>query len=122
MKQPRSAPNGNGKQLTRDEVRAQFTTVTDTLKNLVTGLGTLERDKNAWNTFAVAGFVNREQLEAMYRGDWVSRKIVNIPAYDATREWREWQAADKQIQDLEAEEKRLDVKRKVRSALVKARL
>jgi len=34
------------------------------------------------------------QLYAMYRDDWLARKIVNIPAEDAFREWRTWSGID----------------------------
>jgi len=40
---------------------------------------------------------------------------------DATRNWRAWQGSSEQIEALEAEEKRLNLRGKVREAMVKAR-
>ena len=62
----------------------------DTLTNLLSGMGT-RSDKSAFTRFALRP-LTRQQLEAAYRGDWISRKVVDIPAQDATREWREWLA------------------------------
>ncbi|MCO5085141.1 MAG: DUF1073 domain-containing protein [Rhizobiaceae bacterium] len=57
-----------------------------------------------------------------YRGSWLPRKIVDIPALDSTRKWRDWQAEADQIEKIEEEEKRLGLKAKVYEARVKARL
>lgn len=56
------------------------------------------------------------------RRSGLARKIVDIPAADMTREWREWQVDDDKITLLEDEEKRLDIRRKVKEAIVKDRL
>ena len=93
----------------------------DTLANLITGLGTLGSDKNFSTRYTLTA-MSVEQIEAAYRGDWVARKAVNIPAEDSTREWRDWQAENKQIEVIEAEEKRLGLQRKVKRALIRARL
>lgn len=94
--------------------------VGDTLQNLVSMLGT-SVDKSTYNEFVFSP-MDRGQLEAAYRGDWVARKVVNIPAQDATREWREWKADEKQIDLLEKTEKRLHLQSKLRVAMTKARL
>jgi hypothetical protein len=36
--------------------------------------------------------INRAELENRYRSDWLARRIVDLPAQDATREWRQWAA------------------------------
>ena len=92
----------------------------DSLWNFVNGLGTAKDSR----THSVYNFtqIDRMQLEAAYRSDWIARRIVTAPADDATREWREWQASQVQIEKLEKEEKRLDIKRKLRKAIVQARL
>lgn len=92
----------------------------DSLTNLISGLGT-DRDKTtfAQHTFTEVGQV---QLTAAYRGDWIARKVVDIPAKDATREWRSWQADKKEITLLEDEEKRLCLQERVKQALIKSRL
>lgn len=93
---------------------------TDSLVNLVTGMGT-GKDKSTATQFAFNP-INQQQAEAAYRGDWVSRKIVDIPAYDATREWRQWQAEKADISDLEETEKNLQIQLKIMNAMRKARL
>jgi phage-related protein (TIGR01555 family) len=66
--------------------------------------------------------LSRLSLENAYRGDWVARKIVDVPAQDATREWRLWQAAKPEIEKLEEVEKNLRIQQKTKMALIKARL
>lgn len=92
----------------------------DSLTNLMSGLGTA-RDKTVATQFTFAQIPVGE-LDAAYRGDWIARKVVDIPAKDATREWRSWQADQDQITLLEKEEKRLGLQKCVLSALIKARL
>ncbi|MDM9601348.1 DUF1073 domain-containing protein [Pseudomonas shirazica] len=94
--------------------------LSDKLVNLVANLGT-ERDKAAGSVYAPV-FLSDEQLSNAYRGAWLPRKIVDIPPLDATRRWRGWQATKEQIEKIEAEEKRLDVRGKVKQALTRARL
>lgn len=94
--------------------------VLDTLVNFVSRLGT-SADKNTYNRYAF-NELDRRELELAYRGDWIARKVVNIPAQDATREWRAWQADNAQIETLEAEETRLGLQRKVKLAMIRARL
>lgn len=93
----------------------------DSMTNLVSGLGVRGVDKSVSTQY---GFVNLtdDQLIKAYRGDWIARKIIDIPAHDATREWRVWEAEDDQITFLEEAERDLNVKSKVRDALIKARL
>lgn len=92
----------------------------DSLTNLVSGLGGA-RDKATANRYATV-VLTRDQLNAAYRGDWVAKKAVNIPADDATREWRAWQAKEEQITAIEAEEKRLKIQAKCKEAMRKGRL
>lgn len=92
----------------------------DGLQNLMSGMGT-GQDKMAYVNW-VFSQLDPSQLEAAYRGDWIARKIVNIPAQDATREWRAWQADQDEITALEDIERQFRVQQKVRAALVKARL
>lgn len=96
------------------------TFVRDGLASLVSGLGT-ERDKAA-SVYYAEPTISDEQLVNAYRGSWMARKIVDIPALDSCRAWRAWQADNPQIEAIEAEEKRLNVKGKVLEARRKARL
>ncbi|MFF3704703.1 anti-CBASS protein Acb1 family protein [Pseudomonas qingdaonensis] len=88
--------------------------------NLVANLGT-ERDKASGSVYAPVMLTDQD-LSNAYRGAWLPRKIVDIPPLDATRRWRGWQATKDQIEKIEAEEKRLDLRRKVKQALTRARL
>lgn len=94
--------------------------LTDGLRNLVANLGT-SRDKAAGNHY-VCVEIPDDQLISTYRGAWLPRKIVDIPALDSCRRWRNWQAEADQITKIEAEEKRLQVKLKILEARTKARL
>jgi phage-related protein (TIGR01555 family) len=92
----------------------------DSLENVLSGMGT-GRDKTTGTMFV---FTERSpaELDAAYRGDWIARKVVDIPANDATREWRSWQAEKKDITRLEQVEDELDIQRKVRVAMQRGRL
>ena len=92
----------------------------DRLTSLVANLGT-SRDKAATTRYA-APLVTDDELTNAYRGSWLPRKIVDIPALDACRNWRQWQASKEQISALEAEEKRLNVRGNILEAMTKARL
>ena len=92
----------------------------DSLQNLVAGLGTA-RDK-ASHSHYIANELDDQQLLNAFRGSWTAQKGVTIPAVDACRNWRSWQASKAQIELIEAEEARLNVQGKILEALLKARL
>ncbi|GGZ21802.1 anti-CBASS protein Acb1 family protein [Asticcacaulis endophyticus] len=94
--------------------------ITDGLTSLVSRMGT-DRDKAA-TTFYGAPMLSDDQIAFGYDGSWLPRKIVDIPAFDSVRAWRDWQAKPEQIEALEAEEKRLGLKAKVQEARRLARL
>jgi uncharacterized protein len=93
----------------------------DGFVNMLAGLGVVGRDKFASQQFVHVA-LNQGELEAAYRSDWIARKVVTIPAWDMTREWRGWQADPDQIELLEAVEKKLFVQQKLQQAMIKARL
>lgn len=97
-----------------------FGFVRDSLTNLVANINT-GRDKASSNFYSMPMLSDEELLNA-YRGAWLPRKIVDIPAFDSVRAWRDWQAKKAQIELIEAEEKRLNVKGKILEAKIKARL
>lgn len=97
-----------------------FTYLKDSLQNLVAGLGTA-RDKASHSHYALPVMDDQQLLNA-FRGSWTAQKGVSIPAVDACRNWRNWQADKAQIELIEAEENRLNVKGKILEALLKARL
>ena len=65
---------------------------------------------------------SQQEIEEAYRTSWLAKKIHNLPPYDMTRAWRNWQAEKAQIAAIEAEERRLGLRSKVRRALTLARL
>lgn len=93
----------------------------DSLASLLGGLGDPARDKLA-GVFYFNRYLAPNDLLEIYRGSWLARKIVNIPAVDAVRAWRNWQADKKQIEILEAEENRLNYRQRIHQARIKARL
>jgi hypothetical protein len=94
--------------------------INDRLQNVVANLGT-DRDKAA-HSFYGDNYLTDDQLITAYRFAWLPRKIVDIPALDACRKWRNWQADGSDISKIEAVEKQLGVQRKTLDALKKARL
>jgi phage-related protein (TIGR01555 family) len=97
-----------------------LTKVSDRLANVMSGAGTsIDRRTAAAYVFNP---VTDEQAEASYRVSWLVRKLVDIPAKDMTREWRNWQADAEDIEALEKEEKRLQLKAKCQRALTLSRI
>lgn len=94
--------------------------ILDGLQNLVANLGTA-RDKSSATTYVEDVFSAQDLLSA-YRASSIAKSIVDYPAEDACREWREWQADAEQITKLEAEESRLGLIAAVLSARKRARL
>lgn len=92
----------------------------DGLYNLAARLGT-DRDKASHTAYGFTPMQYHELLTA-YRTAWLPRKIVDIPALDATRKWRAWQADKDQISKLEEEEKRLGLQGKTLDWITNGRL
>lgn len=63
----------------------------DSLQNLVANMGT-NNDKRSHSSFTNNKqlSLDREELSAMYRTDWLSGKVVDIIPDDMCREWREF--------------------------------
>lgn len=92
----------------------------DGLLNVVANLGT-SRDKSAHTTYAVTQLTSQDLLNT-YRASWLAAAIVDYPAEDASRNWRNWRAKEDQITKIEELEKSLGVKGLVNEALICARL
>ena len=92
----------------------------DRLTNIMSGKGTTA-DRRVYEQYSFVP-INPQQAEAAYRSSWLVRKIIDVPPFDMTREWRDWQAEATAIEKLEAEERRLQLKAKCQRALVLARL
>jgi hypothetical protein len=93
----------------------------DSFRNFIAGFNIFGRDKSLHQE-PFLQVLNPRQLHDLYRGDWMSRKIVDIPAFDACRAWRQWQAESDQIEKLEEEERKFGLQRKMMFALTRARL
>ncbi|WP_303638805.1 anti-CBASS protein Acb1 family protein [Stenotrophomonas tuberculopleuritidis] len=94
--------------------------IKDGLVNLVANLGT-PRDKAA-STFYGIPTLSEQEADNAYRGTWLARKVIDIPAMDSCRKWRGWSADQANITAIEGEEKRLGLQQKLLEALIRARL
>jgi len=92
----------------------------DSMVNLVTGLGG-SNDKNTFNRH-VFSELDQMELENAYRGDWIARKVVELPAKDSVRQGRDWQANKDTIEKIEAEETRLNFWNHLQAARILGRL
>ena len=92
----------------------------DSLSNLAASLGA-GKDKAAADAFHVVD-LSHAQIDAMYRGDWLARKVVDIVPYDMVREWRAWSGHAADVARAEAAERRLGLRKAVQRALVLGRL
>lgn len=104
------------RQLAKPTKQAQ---TVDSLQNVITGMGT-GRSKLSYNRFQPEMLNGYGELEAAYSGNWLAKAIVDYPADDMTREWR--QIKCKQADDIRSEEDRLMVAHKVNDALTWSRL
>lgn len=95
----------------------------DSLQNLVAGLGDA-RDKASYSRYVMSRVIDQNELETLYRTNWLAGKVVDIPASDMTRAWvtRKTALSDDQLKPFYALEKRLKVKKHVRDAIAWARL
>ncbi|WP_226780334.1 anti-CBASS protein Acb1 family protein [Oceaniglobus trochenteri] len=100
--------------------KPHFRLTTDGLTNLVSGMGT-SRDKG-WQAQYTMPLDDPAQFLAAYKASRMIARAIDLPAEDACREWREWQAEATAITKIEAEESRLDVRGKVFEARRLARL
>jgi phage-related protein (TIGR01555 family) len=94
--------------------------VGDSLASLMSGSGTTVDPRTGYRWLLQS--MPDIEIEAAYCGSWLMKKIVDLPAYDMTRAWRDWQAEDDQIAKIEAEEQRLRVKEKIRMGIILGRL
>lgn len=98
------------------ETKAEIidTSLKDSMENFVAQLGT-EQDKRSHSVFVnnkrLSAQGHEAELEAMYRTDWLSGKVVDIVPDDMTREWRSFTGDIEPdvVTQLVEEEKRLDL-------------
>lgn len=91
----------------------------DGLENVISGLGT-GRSKRSYTRFTPDALNGYGELEAAYASNWLAAAIVDYPADDATREWRQIKCKD--ADEIRAEEDRLMVQHKINDALTWSRL
>jgi phage-related protein (TIGR01555 family) len=94
--------------------------ILDSFRNLVSGLMGTARDKTV-AVEAVFTPIDPMQIEALYRGNAMARKIVEIPPADMCREGRAWSLEDEDISAIDRTERRFGVWGKVEQALILAR-
>lgn len=99
---------------------AKLSTAIDSLRNFVSNLNT-SRDKQYSSAYYAPEYSD-DQLHNAFRASWMARKIVSIPAKDATRKWREWGAEESQIEVIETLETNLGLQGKVKEAIELSRL
>lgn len=104
----------------KPRIRVPAARMNDGLTNVITMLGT-SADRSQYSRYGM-GYIDRYQVEGSYRTSGLSRKIHDIPPYEMTREGRDWQADDGDIEKLEALERKLGLWGKIRAALTSARL
>ncbi len=92
----------------------------DSLQNLTANLavGTAKTVEDAFGLVPIT----LTEIDAMYRGDWMSRKIIDMPVKDAIRPWRNWQTGKADVDKIKAAEKAHGVKKKLSQAFRWARL
>lgn len=86
----------------------------DGLINALSGMGTTT-DARSYNRY-FARIMSPYEVAEAYRASWVMRKAIDKPAVEMVREWRDWQADSDDIEKLEAEERRIDLRNKVKRA------
>ncbi len=75
----------------------------DGLQNVISGLGT-GKSKRTHNTWVYDLLQNFQELDAAYQSNWIARKICDVPAEDAIREWRRINSEEaEQIAEIEQE-------------------
>ncbi len=93
---------------------------TDSLTSLVSGMGNVQRDKLASTTYSYVELTD-EQLTNAYRNSWVAKRLVDVPAMDAIKNWRVWQTDNDSLNALEDYESKLGVKQKLLQAIIASR-
>lgn len=97
----------------------------DSLENVVAALGT-SRDKRSYSNYTTARLMTRYDLDNMYQGSWLSKRIVNSVPDGITKKWRRFVFADDDsnpsIELLRNAEKQYRIKEKFNNAIRWGRL
>lgn len=92
----------------------------DTFTNLAAGMSD-SRSKFKASSYTRVDYTDQQLLNA-YNGSGLVSRVVDMPAQDATRMWREWQAEADQITAIESVEKQFGIQLKVQDGIVDSRL
>lgn len=107
--------------------KGEMRKIEDSLQNLVANLGT-NLDKRTQSTFRMRKFLsrdgNQQELDSIYREDWLAGKIVDIIPDDMVREWRAFtgDVSPAIVKQLVNEEARLNLQQSFNQAHKWARL
>ena len=93
---------------------------TDSLTSLVSGMGNVQRDKLASTTYSYVELTD-SQLTNAYRNSWVAKRLVDVPAMDAIKNWRVWQTDNDSLNALEQYEDKLSIKQKLLQTIIASR-
>lgn len=93
---------------------------TDSLKSLLSGMGNINRDKLASTTYTYIELTDNQLVNA-YRNSWVAKRLVEVPAMDAIKNWRVWQTDNDSLNALEQYEDKLSIKQKLLQTIIASR-
>lgn len=94
--------------------------VQDGLTSVITSQGDPTRDKLAATSFTGV-LLSDQQINSAYKTSWMAKRLINVPARDALRNWRVWQGTPCQVKPLENAEKALGIQEKLLGAYKLAR-
>lgn len=89
----------------------------DAWQNSASGMGTTTNDKSIYDQFGFSASLKQPVLSAMYKADWLSRKICERPANDAVRRW-----INMDDKNILAMLEKLQIKKKAKQAVSWSRL
>lgn len=93
----------------------------DGWQNQLTGLGSLAKDKRTNSAFGAAPKLSWKELEELFAGDELARRVVMKPAGDMTRQW--FRMSDPELDEgVQSYIKRLRAKRYIKQGLVFGKL
>jgi phage-related protein (TIGR01555 family) len=96
----------------------------DGLTNYLTGMGSIH-DVERHDRYLPESGIDQVTADAIFRSDWLGKRIVSTIADDMVREWRNvmWDGSQDEdgVFDIVREENRLQVRKKVHSAIKWAR-
>lgn len=97
----------------------------DSLVNFYTGMGT-RRDQSQHSRYTPEVGIDRLTADSIFRSSWLGKRVITTIADDMTREWRIpiWDGSrdDDGVFDIQREETRLQVPKRVHSAIKWARM